>query len=140
MKVFFENESAGLNEVRMSNFVIHPNAMKIIQHFSVGKHFYIAMPLYWSDISKQTQKDNIISLWDKKVTVKLYFQLISALNEAHSCGIFHRDSTGGNCLITDNFDLVLGDFGISKDRNLAFKKNTNIGTKFYMSPELLEIT
>ena len=65
---------------------------------------------------------------------------MSALNEAHSCGVFHRNCSCDNCLITDVFDLVLGDFGISKDRNLTSRSGVDIKTPRYMSPELQGIT
>ena len=54
--------------------------------------------------------------------------------------MFHRDCSCKNSLLTANFDLILSDFGISKDRNLTFTSYTNMGTPLYMSPELQGIT
>ena len=49
--------------------------------------------------------------------IKLYFQLISALNEAHACDVFHRDVNASNCLLDGNFDLKLNGFGVARDHN-----------------------
>ena len=80
--------------------------------------------------------DAIKDFWIKKITVKLYFQLISALNEAHKCGILHRDVKADNCLLDDKLNLKLCDFGIARDKNNTEEQTLRVGTYFYMSPEL----
>ena len=69
--------------------------------------------------------------------IKLYFQLISALNEAHACDVFHRNVKADNCLLDDNFNLVLCDFGVARDHNNTVQQTYDIGTRSYMSPELM---
>ena len=66
----------------------------------------------------------------------MYFQLISALNEAHHRDIFHRDVKASNCLLDDNFDLKLCGFGVARDNNNTVEQSIQVGTPSYMSPEL----
>ena len=70
----------------------------------------------------------------------MYFQLISALTELHKCDIFHRDIKPENCLIDDNFNLFLCDFGIARDKNNTVEQTAQVGTLGYMSPEISGLT
>ena len=63
---------------------------------------------------------------EQKVIVRLCFQLIAALNEAHACGIIYYGFTDKTYLLLDNFDLVLSSFDILKGNELLINNETNI--------------
>ena len=73
--------------------------------------------------------DTIIAKW--------ILQLASALKYLHRNNIIHRDIKTSNIFLDNEWNIKLGDLGISKimgnDFNLA---NTYIGTPYYMAPEL----
>lgn len=55
-----------------------------------------------------------------------------------SCFVIHRDMKAGNILLTEAGDIKLADFGVSaKNSNKLERRNTFIGTPFWMSPELI---
>lgn len=63
--------------------------------------------------------------------------LMTALSFIHSRKIIHRDIKSNNLFLSDNNDLVLGDFGISTTLSEGNKSYTKAGTKLYMSPEII---
>ena len=72
--------------------------------------------------------------------VRLAVQVASALEEAHSLGILHRDLKPGNILVTSRGAVKLVDFGLAKligEPNEATRtiEGTVLGTAAYMSPE-----
>ncbi len=70
-------------------------------------------------------------------------QIIDGLEYLHLNGIIHRDLKPANIFISDNYEIKIGDFGLSKiynfengNKKIKFKNNTsNIGTIPYISPE-----
>jgi len=65
------------------------------------------------------------------------FQIASAIKFLHSRKIIHRDIKSENVFLTENKNLKLGDFGISKmlENTLEFAQS-GVGTPYYLSPEI----
>jgi eukaryotic-like serine/threonine-protein kinase len=77
-------------------------------------------------------------------TIRLVAQVASALDEAHSLGIVHRDVKPDNIFVLDGDDdmrVKLLDFGVAKHtlsgRRITLR-GTVVGTAHYMSPEQIE--
>eukprot|EP00439_Symbiodinium_sp_Y106_P078820 s24_g17.t1 len=63
-------------------------------------------------------------------------QLCMALKHVHSLRIVHRDVKGSNMFITGARNIVLGDFGVSKQLSESQQKAmTSVGSPMYMAPE-----
>lgn len=71
---------------------------------------------------------------------KLMISAATALAEAHSQGIMHRDIKSSNLLISDDQRIKLIDFGLVKNRNDTEQTKTNhfMGTLSYAAPEQLK--
>jgi serine/threonine protein kinase len=72
---------------------------------------------------------------------KIFEQILSALDHAHSAGLVHRDIKPSNIMLTTNGgteQAVLIDFGLTRAVERSVKLTATdslIGTPYYMSPE-----
>lgn len=65
-------------------------------------------------------------------------EITRGLAHLHASKIIHRDIKGQNVLLTDNAEVKLVDFGVSArlDKTIG-RRNTFIGTPYWMSPEVI---
>ena len=79
--------------------------------------------------------------FDESMVIKFFYQVSSGIEYLHRNNIIHRDIKTSNILITNKYNLVLSDFNTSKilpkQEFITNKRHTQIGTLFYMSPELI---
>ena len=93
---------------------------------------YLTLTLYSSSIHEEV-------IW------KIYAQIACALKESHShmeknvCKpILHRDIKPANIFLDSRQNIKIGDFGLAKELSSSkTNAHTNVGTPFYMSPELI---
>lgn len=65
-------------------------------------------------------------------------QTCLALQHLHKNNVMHRDIKGHNILITEQGNIKLIDFGVSAHVKYAGgRRNTSVGTPFWMSPEVI---
>jgi eukaryotic-like serine/threonine-protein kinase len=79
---------------------------------------------------------------DPQVVAALGEQVASALGEAHSQGVVHRDVKPANILLTSDGVAKVADFGIAKalssSQATLTSPGTVVGTAAYVAPEQLE--
>jgi serine/threonine protein kinase len=133
-----------VREAKSASALNHPNIITIYEiGESEGTHF-IATEFINGKTLNQYLKDN---QQDSKSLLELAIQIASALDEAHSAGIVHRDIKPDNVMVRGNGLAKILDFGIAKvsgrglsdEAATAIKSGTSpgiiIGTANYMSPE-----
>jgi NIMA (never in mitosis gene a)-related kinase 2 len=81
---------------------------------------------------------------DEAVIWKVLAQTVVALHDCHRRKengelkpILHRDIKTANFLLDGEQNIKIGDFGLAKELGAAKVANTNVGTPYYMSPELI---
>lgn len=82
---------------------------------------------------------------DEGLIWKIFSQIVVALKVCHrrmengECRpILHRDLKPANIMLDQNENLKIGDFGLAKELSSGSRlAKTNVGTPFYMSPELI---
>ncbi|XP_065649178.1 STE20-like serine/threonine-protein kinase isoform X2 [Hydra vulgaris] len=64
-------------------------------------------------------------------------QMVEGLAFLHLNGVIHRDLKAGNVLLTERGEIKLADFGVSAFNKPPGKRNTFIGTPYWMAPEVV---
>lgn len=115
--------------------LVHP---QIVTIYDLGRHedyYYLAME-YVAGGSLRKLLDK--SPPDQTRALKIFAEIAEILAFAHSQGIVHMDIKPRNILLRSNGDLVLTDFGISRDITLGDDETTPEyfhASPKYMSPE-----
>eukprot|EP00931_Biecheleriopsis_adriatica_P114930 TRINITY_DN90798_c0_g1_i1.p1 TRINITY_DN90798_c0_g1~~TRINITY_DN90798_c0_g1_i1.p1 ORF type:complete len:489 (+),score=58.99 TRINITY_DN90798_c0_g1_i1:149-1615(+) len=100
--------------------------------------FWLLQKLYpGGDVQRQIEisRDRGEKL-DKLKVLKWLVQLCRALKHVHSLSIVHCDVKGSNMFISGADNVVLGDFGVSKQLDACSKQTESLaGSPSYMAPE-----
>ena len=124
-------------EAQSAAGLTNPNIVSIydVGHEEDPDIYYIVMELVKGKTLKEIiTKDKRIS-W--KWAVNIAMQIASALEEAHSNGIVHRDIKPHNIIITEDGVAKVTDFGIAKavSNSTMTAFGTTLGSVHYFSPE-----
>ncbi len=118
----------------------HPNILPIDEHGEKDGFAYLVMP-YMSAGTLQNLLEQAGPLPLSSIADYLE-QLAPALDYAHEQGIFHRDITPTNILLTSDGQLLLADFGLTDivlEKRMSqlrlLKAGFSIGSPAYMAPE-----
>ena len=89
-----------------------------------------------ADDKKRARQTNIVH---ERYILIITHELLLALSSLHKAGVIHRDIKAANVLITATGKVMLCDFGVSAllVTNQS-KRNTLIGTPYWMAPEVAQ--
>ena len=136
-----------VREAKSASALNHPNILTIYEINEFENTHFIATEFIDGNTLNQYAKDNRLNY---KSALEIAVQVASALDEAHTAGIVHRDIKPDNIMVRSNGLVKILDFGIAKlteKRTLeiesedatAIQVGTTpgmiIGTANYMSPE-----
>ena len=137
-----EEEKTLINEISILKSLDHPNIIKVYEYFNSKRKLYIVSELCTGgELFDKISQDRI---FNERVSAHVMKQLLSAVQFCHANGIIHRDLKPENILIEsveeakkEYFTIKVIDFGTSD----KYKKNKlmhkQIGTPFYIAPEIL---
>lgn len=134
-----------VREAKSASALNHPNIITIYEiGESTGTHFIATEFVDGKTLTELAQSQAL----DYRFMLDVAIQVVSALDDAHSAGIVHRDIKPDNVMVRPNGLAKILDFGIAKlsartdasdDTTTAVPSQTNagvlIGTPQFMSPE-----
>ena len=126
-----------LNEGKRQAQLRHPNIVPAIDFFQVdGRSFLVMQFVEGGDLENRLRLENPpLSLEEIH---SICWDVLSALDYAHSMGVVHRDVKPANMLMDRTGRTLLMDFGIAKalrEERSVTMTGTSMGTSDYMSPE-----
>lgn len=126
------------NEVELLKELSHPNVVQYIafQIMENGTAFLAMEFLERGSLADEIKKSGAINLKKSRSCAK---QILAALIYIHQKSIIHRDIKCANCLLDQNENVKLSDFGLAtrfveNDVNLT----SFVGTPYFMAPEVIE--
>ncbi|GMI48859.1 hypothetical protein TrCOL_g6001 [Triparma columacea] len=128
-----------LNEIRFLSSVKHPYVVGFLEAFlDRGDTELCIIMEYCSygDLAEKVERYKKRRQYiDEKVIWAYLIQCLEALSHLHSKKICHRDLKPANCFLCDDGTIKIGDMNVSKRMKHGLLK-TQIGTPYYMSPEI----
>ena len=126
-----------LREIRLHASLEHPNIAALRTALRIDNQVLMIMELVEGvSLDERLRHGHL----DVMCSLRYVYQVLSALDLAHSRGIIHRDIKPANIIVTPEESVKLTDFGIarsSSDRSLT-QTGLTMGSLYYMSPEQVQ--
>jgi serine/threonine protein kinase len=119
----------------------HSNITMYVESFVENSKLYIVMEhADGGDLSGTIQKRKSEgNFYAEDEVMRIFVQICLALKHVHAANILHRDLKSQNIFLTLKGMVKLGDFGIAKVLDASDgQAATQIGTPYYLSPEICE--
>jgi len=135
-----EKEQEALHtEIAVLRIVRHPNILQLKNVFETRRQmFIITNVVSGGDLHERLEKEKRFSESKARVT---FMKLIGVIAYLHARGVVHRDLKPENILCTagEDFDIILGDFGLAHFAGPNQKMSLACGTPAYVAPEVWEM-
>ncbi|KAF9511984.1 hypothetical protein BS47DRAFT_1318665 [Hydnum rufescens UP504] len=112
----------------------HENVLPFFGHY-VGDYGAMYMISPWC---QQGDINNYLLMFPETDREMLVLQLLHGLEYLHQSGVIHGDLRGANILISNDHEVWIADFGLSKHLDQSPTSTVNRGNVRWMAPELLE--
>ncbi|KAH9849200.1 Pkinase-domain-containing protein [Lenzites betulinus] len=124
-------------EIQILSQLDSPHVTKYHGSFLKGSHLWIVMEYCSGGSCSDLMKPGVFREEYIAIIVR---ELLRGLEYLHTEGKLHRDIKAANILLSANGDVKLADFGVSGQLSgtLSAKKNTFVGTPYWMSPEVIK--
>lgn len=124
-------------EVRVLRNLSHPNIVKFYEAIETPREVYIVMELVKGESLLHYIKNKSEKRLPEYEAVRIFKQVLSAIEYCHKMSIVHRDIKMENILLDDRLDVKLIDFGFSTWAMPSQKLRIFCGTPSYMAPEIV---
>lgn len=127
------------NEIKIMTQINSKYIIKIFDWFYENNTFQILME--WAPNGDLTSLFNehieLKKPIDREIINKIIYQTTCGIKELHDNQIIHRDIKPSNILLFDDYNVKITDFGVSKILFSNINAYTQVGTPYYMSPEII---
>ena len=123
-------------EITLLSNCAHVNITRYISSSLVNSKLWVIMDYQQGGSLRNILRSGVIpEIHTSVVTV----QVIHALDYLHTkANIIHRDIKSANILLSDQGVIKLCDFGIAGQCSVHLKRNSFVGTPYWMSPEVIK--
>ena len=128
-------------EIKALKSVNHPNVVSYIDDGEFidndVKYLYVIMDYVDGEDLSKFIKNNNLNITD---TISIFVNILHGVDAIHKQHIVHRDLKPANIYITQNGNVKILDFGLSKliDFTSITSTGAEIGSPLYMSPEQIK--
>ncbi|EPT03381.1 hypothetical protein FOMPIDRAFT_1022379 [Fomitopsis schrenkii] len=124
-------------EIQILSQLDSPHVTKYHGSYLKGSHLWIVMEYCSGGSCSDLMKPGVFREEYIAIIVR---ELLRGLEYLHTEGKLHRDIKAANILLSATGDVKLADFGVSGQLSgtLSAKKNTFVGTPYWMSPEVIK--
>ncbi|CAI4227481.1 unnamed protein product [Auanema sp. JU1783] len=125
-----------LTEIKVMREYVHPNVVNYIESYLVeADDLWVVMDyLEGGNLTDVVVKTEL----DEGQIAAVLKECLKALNFLHSHSIVHRDIKSDNVLLGMNGEVKLTDMGFCAQIQPGSKRDTVVGTPYWMAPEILK--
>ena len=131
--------SDALNEIRFLASIRQKNIVGFLEAFLENNETELCIIMEYcgsGDLAQKVERYKRRKTYiDEDVIWRYLIQSLKALSYIHERGICHRDIKTANCFLAEDGSVKMGDMNVSK-RLKRGQLQTQIGTPYYMSPEI----
>jgi len=117
----------------------HPNILKMFESYECEKRYYIVTDVCGGgELFEEITSKKQFSEYDAAILMKA---LLQCIHYCHSNQVMHRDLKPENILLEENKDynqIKIIDFGSSADFSNQEVHNLQVGTSYYIAPEVIK--